>query len=434
VANRLHQQVSNSTGTTFAAGELFVYYSSRTDRAVTDSLIVEDSLSFAAADSSGMWSREETISIQIRSALYGLNTSDIRSREEDFPLELPHVVENERSSFVLRGIDVSGWNRELFYQIVSLPPSHVGRFVYPGTNRSLTIGSILDERESFPYGEGVSVDFIPQKDYHNHPCPMRVVNACERLEIEYRVLSMDETGVDILSASDSKSQEFLVINVNSPPKLTGPSSVPSVQRLTQMHASEIVLTGFNVSDMDKDADRVVVNVTTKSGEVCLSSDWWNTSYQNVPCGRYDGCNDLVCWSNQLILSAYPSIINDMLNGMVYSTYSAGQDIVRVEIMDGSCIDFSGETDQSIHKGCYKVSHEVTVMVTDPTMTVLPAEEETETNWDAILIAMSFLTSVIVTAALVLACLVLTGQPPANLECLEDTSKHDSSQLTSEEEV
>jgi len=302
-------------------------------------MLVKDYFRFRVRDRAGLWSAEETVEVQIATAVTGNAEAQVI------------VEEDTKGELEWRGIDSSGYNRQMGFFIEKLTSPSVGSLVDPDTLDLLQAGNIVDASEYHSTKESSArLLFLPSKDF----CHSSNADEEEKNDVDIRFRAVAIVNDTVVSVSDSVSQLITVSCVLDVISLTLPLSKISVLETSlrrtatdPCYASNftgetlvedcpdaceaaVVLPTVTVTSKDRKADRARVTVTTKSGYLSFNSAFWNRT------DSIEGRQRMA--AGAVSFFAYPEDLTGILSSLRYQSYTAGTDSIDFEIRYGDCID------------------------------------------------------------------------------------------------
>ena len=234
--------------------------------------IVTDSFRFRASDSTGLWSIEKLVSINVKPGVIGIPQTPVS------------ILEDSIGLVKLRGKDISGLQRTIVYMLDTVPAETEGK-LFDSTNVELKQDSIVRHTEEFPYVHGVTVAFWPLSDYCTNKS-----NSDSRLS--YRVAALVDG--KITSLSDSLVQGLHIECLPDPLNLTGPSTVYELEPFDGSHSgpcngyfyngtdvspglckTAAIISGIHVSSRDSHALHAQVSISASCGVLTINRNYWD---------------------------------------------------------------------------------------------------------------------------------------------------------------
>ena len=198
----------------------------------------------------------------------------------------------------IKGADSSG-NRELSFQIKSLPKH--GILFEPGSDHIIKEDEILNQTD-FPPWSGVTINYKGDKDFFTRPY-QRLGDALHETDepIMYESFGFSvlakHAGEEAIRTSESAQCQISIINVNDPPTLNVPSTIPSFYKFSSVHWDSFcdqegnfqcsnnsnLINGIDIQDFDQGIDFVRVDLKSKHGILTLNGE-------NLRYAEFASCN------------------------------------------------------------------------------------------------------------------------------------------------
>jgi hypothetical protein len=180
---------------------------------------------------------------------------------------------------LLKGTDKSGMNRDLFFQITSLPKN--GVVIDPESERILEAGEILNQTDPYPWS-GVEVHYKGNKNFFTNPRKWESSQNYETFEFAVMAPMQGEVAI---GTSLPVSNNITIVNVNDPPVLNVPTALQSISMFSSLNwgsscdANEIEncsdenrIKGITVHDPDKAFESVRVDLKSTFGILTLNQE------------------------------------------------------------------------------------------------------------------------------------------------------------------
>eukprot|EP00978_Attheya_sp_CCMP212_P009333 scaffold22035_cov57-Attheya_sp.AAC.2 len=320
-----------------------------------DGVVGTDYFSFTLQDSFGAESVQSTVEIEITSSVTAIAS-------------FPYVTEEdtqEPSIIPLFASDNSGLKRKIQFEILTIP-KHGEIFDPLNSTFPLSPGMTLKTLDTFPYKNGVSVEYKSNTNYFNWP-PLKVRSqpnmdsSFDSFDFRVAVFDSDSQLDESLKVlSRSVTQEIVVINVNDKPVLVMPQEEQTIVQFSsfswndescRVHTDrmnktlsirpcecKLSISGIEVYDSDNDVDFVRVEVTTMQGILGLNRE-------NLALTDFTSCStrlhsDWKCagsgsGDSKMTFLAAPSDITSILSNMTYESVLDGRDTLNITIYDGA---------------------------------------------------------------------------------------------------
>ena len=327
-----------------------------------DGTFAADAFSFTVTDSSGAQSAPAVASIDVRTALVASPSSvDFDASDSlssgDPRRKLYSVFEGTPGNVSVFASDLSDDKRAVAVRIVKLP-AH-GHLVDPATGRRLGNGSRLATASVWPYATPLRITYVGEPHYFNSPghmyngtalplddgsadpyagdgSPLVDYGHADNLWFQTELLADPEGRV----ASRRAAQAVVVINVNDPVRVYGPSGLLATEAIgSSADQGPLVIQGVRLSDTDRDVDPVKVSVECKYGFM----DLLKAELDGVDFNSFDLCYGHDDWScsgdgsgdRSMLFIGQPSAVSRALGSITYkSTYNKVTDVVAVTVWDG----------------------------------------------------------------------------------------------------
>jgi hypothetical protein len=322
------------------------------DQVVQDGSIT-DSFDFRVSDSSGAWSEEKRVAVQILPGVQALPSTKISFTEDTI------------QGIELHGMDESSLRRQIGYFIESVPAESEGR-LYESDNELVEAGSMLSASEEYPYENGVNITFQPAPNY----C---TIHPSQNITIGYRVAAL--VGERVISVSSTLEQVLHVKCVVDPLVLSGPEEGYSIQVFEgfrddpcsgyAFNESEIdadscpsaaIISGIQVTSQDIQFEEALVSVSSNYGLLTLNRNFWNSM---TPVSDQEEVRPTI------VFYALPEHLNSILSYLHFQSDVPGEDVVRIAIYYGNCT-FDGSAVETIpsSKDCQFLTHTIPIQVRD----------------------------------------------------------------------
>jgi len=260
---------------------------------------------------------------------------------------------------------VSTMRLPLMVEILSLPRQ--GILTAPGQDGTLAVNSVLP----LPLNtSALAIEYsLTSADYFNTPSinGHGVDLQLEPETFQFRLVTKDVTGDNIVAASSPATQSLQVIHINHRPLLN-----TSVQALVSPQDSNDLIVGSVelVDALDFNLDRVRIDVWSNAGQLTFNS-------ANRPKADFSSCSDRTfsAWQcvgdgvldRNMTFAAVPDDVASIFANLRYRSLKQGlEDFITVRVSDGSggpCLslqehaDYSsrlGNTLTTIHDECFQV--------------------------------------------------------------------------------
>lgn len=291
-----------------------------------------DTFSFRVADQSGTWSVEESVEVTIVSALTAKAADAVVDEDSSVSMNLAWY-----------GRDESGYQRDIGFLVAAAPAAEAGRLIDPETQRELKAGDLVQARDTYPYTNGTRLMFVPSVDFCTDP----VANT--GVELRFRTVAFPEdSNQSVISVSDLRVQTIRVRCLIDAISLTIPVAAYSLRALspdnasvTPCLASELDPTGCNsaialdkimVETKDRHPRMATVTIWVDLGFLTFNPLFWNVTL--VSKGRRSLAN------GEITFVANPAYLTNILSGLVYQSFVAGNEDIVVLVRYGNCSDFA----------------------------------------------------------------------------------------------
>jgi hypothetical protein len=312
---------------------------------------VRDSFDFRVSDSSGAWSDQKRVTVQVVPGVEALPSTSF------------NLIEDTIQSIELHGSDVSGLRRKIGYFIESVPAEREGR-LYESDDELVKAGTMLRTTEEYPYDNGGNIIFEPAPNYcTTHPS--------QNVTIGYRIVAL--VGERVTSSSSVMEMVFHVNCVIDPLVLNGPKKAFSIHTFEGLsddpcsgyafNESEIdadscpsaaVISGIQVTSQDVHSAEALVSISANYGLLTLNRNFWNSM---TPVSDQEEVRTTI------IFYALPKNLNSILSYLHFQSDVPGTDAVRIAIHYGNCT-FDGSTLETTSSGsdCQVLTHSITIEV------------------------------------------------------------------------
>ncbi len=204
-------------------------------------------------------------------------------------------IEENIVPVLIKGSDESGMNRDLFFQITSLPEN--GVLMEPNSEHVIEVGDVLNQTDSYPW-TGIVVHYKGNDNFFTSPqTPQESILESEPIyeSFAFAVMAPMQNEVAI-GTSSSVSNNITIVNVNDAPVLRAPVTTQSVNMFSSIHwnptcedgedeeknilsspldkecTNDNVIRGINIKDPDKDMNFVRVDIKSTLGIISLNQD------------------------------------------------------------------------------------------------------------------------------------------------------------------
>lgn len=325
--------------TVFGEEAVYVNYiwDPSTGSTVVRDTTIKDQFNFRVRDRFGIWSIEETVNLEIVSAV----TAFVESNTVV-------VEESTRETIVWKGKDTSRYHRQLGFLIEKTPSPKVGELIDPTTLQGIQAGDILHS----VYGEStlsrsVEVYFQPSNDF----CDKRTIQRTfHDGEVHLRAIALvNDTIVSVSYPQIQRISVICVLNVldlqlNQPhlslveSKLrtlstsgcSGYNYSTSLLPNPAFCQDTLVISGISVTNKNDKAERIVVTVSTQYGYLTFNDKFWNLT--ELLLGRQRMA------SGTISFYAYPDDLINIFSNLHYQCFSAGTDKIDFELQYGNCTE------------------------------------------------------------------------------------------------
>jgi hypothetical protein len=320
------------------------------DQVVQDGSVM-DSFDFRVSDSSGAWSEEKRVKVQVVPGVQALSPTSF------------HLVEDTIQSIAFHGRDASGLRRKIGYFIESVPADGEGR-LYESDNELVKAGTMLSTSEEYPYDSGGNIIFQPAPNFcTTHPS--------QNVTFGYRIVAL--VGERVTSSSSVMKMVLHIDCVIDPLVLNGPEKVYSIQTFEGLRddpcsgyvfnereidadscPSAAIISGIEVASQDVHSEEALVSISTNYGQLTLNRNFWNST---TPVSDQEEVRPTI------IFYALPKNLNFILSYLHFQSDVPGKDTIRIAIHYGNCT-FDGSTVEKISRspGCQILTHTIPVDV------------------------------------------------------------------------
>jgi hypothetical protein len=320
------------------------------DQVVQDGSVM-DSFDFRVSDSSGAWSEEKRVAVQVVPGVRALPSTSFNLLEDTI-----QIIE-------FHGRDASGLRRKIGYFIESVPAEGEGR-LYESGNELVKAGTMLSTSEEYPYDNGGNITFEPAPSYcTTHPS--------QNVTIGYRIVAL--VGERVTSSTSVKEMVLHINCVIDPLVLNGPETAYSIQTFEGLsddpcsgyafNESEIdadscpsaaIISGIQVTSQDVHSEEALVSISANYGLLTLNRNFWNSL---TPVSDQEEVRPTI------IFYALPKNLNSILSYLHFQSDVPGEDAVRIAIHYGNC-SFDGSTLHTIPPGsdCQILTHTIPIEV------------------------------------------------------------------------
>ena len=305
-----------------------------------------DSFKFRALDSTSLWSTEKSVSINVEPGVVGI------------PQAPTNLLEDSIGLIKLRGKDISGLRRTIGYILDTIPPDGEGKLL-DSTNFELSEGSVVRDREEFPYVHGAAIVFWPSSDYCTN-------KSARDSMLTYHVAAFVDEKMTSLSSPIVHSMHIECLP--DPLNLTGPSQTFEIQPFDESYegpcngyffnSTEIkpelckmaaVVSGLNVTSRDSHSLLAHVSISASRGLLTLNRNHWD---EILP---LEGQEEV---RGTIRFLALPKRLNDVLSYLYYQSDVYGEDKIIISIQYPNGCNVSDAY-------CQVLSHEIPVVVVSP---------------------------------------------------------------------
>ena len=320
------------------------------DQVVQDGSVM-DSFDFRVSDSSGAWSEEKRVIVQVVPGVQALPSTSF------------NLMEDTIQSIEFHGRDASGLRRKIGYFIESVPTEGEGR-LYESGNELVKAGTMLSTSEEYPYDDGGKITFEPAQNYcTTHPS--------QNVTIGYRIVGL--VGERVTSSSSVMEMVLHIYCVVDPLVLHGPKIAFSIQTFEGIsndpcsgyafNESEIdadscpsaaIISGIQVTSQDIHSEEALVSISANNGLLTLNRNFWSIM---TPVSDQEEVRPII------IFYALPKNLNSILSYLHFQSDVPGKDSVRIAIHYGNCT-FDGSTLETIppDSGCHILTHTIPIEV------------------------------------------------------------------------
>lgn len=331
-------------------------------------IVGNDSFSFVLYDSDVNNSAIASINVTVAVSVWGLPLEDtwrcIEDTECDIPMYGDSIADTGNLSFT----------------VVVLPDARYGHFIDRTNQRNNTLvapGYRLSGRDDIPWGDGVSVTYVPADDLFTTPDTMW--NGTEYVDqpktLTFRYFASVELSEDVALKSEIVEQAFEVLNVDDSSMMNCSVVNYSVHSLgypfddengTIDRPDQALFTGFTITEQDRSVDAIVLKVSGSIGLLTipepylspLNFEWGCDDWESVWCVG-DGSKD----RNPIFLGQ-PHDVENALNNMIFESYSKlFVDNITITTYDGKGGSCRGSFEtNSKRSGCIESECQLTVKV------------------------------------------------------------------------
>lgn len=365
--NLLHGTVLSALNNTIPGNDAYIEYqfTDYNTTAIQDSLVM-DFFRFRVQDSTGSWSSEAEVKIQVLSSVFS-------SIENTFKWTVP-MVEKEGVNNQLSGVDSSGLNRTLGFLLKSLPSKGVIR---DKDGAPFAINHIIESTDSLFDGKknlaraNVTYIGIPSVCNRTDNLPMYDV-------LKYQVVALD-SDKEVMSVSSIKEEEIIIVCEVEPTYMhvaneEGPMSVSAFASSADDNCSgymfdfteESRLTcrdtalvfGLQIDNAKKLQELVYVFITTSLGGFLSLNQEHLSSIHTI----YD--HPVMSASIRFVVP--PDKLTNVLSAIHFQSHFLGRDEIQIILQYGRCNhnetflvdhEFSESTTE-----CYKTQTQIYVNV------------------------------------------------------------------------
>lgn len=299
-------------------------------------------------------------------------------------------IEEKIASILIKGSDLSGMNRELYFQITS-SPKH-GKLMDPQSDRVIQAGEVLNQTDPFPWN-GLIINYKGNPHFFTYPLyDDTLAPNLHQDSFEFVVIAPQQNEA-LIGTSKPAQSNITLTNVNNPPLLEVPSTVQNIQMFSSLNwekqrhdakshgddenvinksddkdnqcCNTNVIEGISVNDPDRGVDFARISIKSLFGMLSLNQEHLskaefascssrNTSESNWNCfGTGTGDREVRSYIRfilyhtlpanllhtktscpQMTFVSRPTYLNALFSTFKYESIVKGNDNITFTIYDG----------------------------------------------------------------------------------------------------
>lgn len=377
-------------------------------------IVGNDTFSFVVYDSDVNNSAMASINVTAVASVWALPLQETWRCYEDMDCDIPMYG------------DTTADTSNMSFTVVVVPDASYGHFIdktHPGNHTLVAPGYRLSGVDDYPYGDGVSVTYVPPDDFFTVPDVMW--NGTEYIDqpktLTFRYFASVHLSEDTAIKSKIVEQVFDVLNVDDSSILNCSDVSYTVNSLgfpfddengTIQRPDQAPFTGFTITDRDRSVDAIRLSISGSAGVLtipgaylsALDFSWGCDDWVSVWC-LGDGWRD----RNPTFIGQ-PVDVEKALNSMYYESYLTSYvDNFTITTFDGSGDSCRGSFEHpSVRPVCVEFECEFSVKVT-----TYYVEEPPES-----LITVGLWTGVAIYSSLFCCCLQILCKPIKTFRCVK----------------